>query len=105
MSDLTKFGIRQVTICRLLGIDENTLYKYYKHEIDTATENMVCEVATSLYEKAVVHKDVASMIFLLKTRGRWRTADNESLLESNDKLRAEMMELRKQLDEKNRKEY
>lgn len=105
VSEMASFGISQKSIARILGITDDTLYAHYKQELETATDKMVTKVAKTLFEKAVDDKDVTSMIFILKTRGRWRTADTVSLLESNEGLREEMRELRKQLDEKNKKEY
>jgi hypothetical protein len=103
--EMSSFGISRRCIADILDINEDTLYTHYKQELETSTEKMIFKVAKTLFEKAVYDKDVTSMIFMLKTRGRWRTVDNESVLESNEKLREEMLQLRKQLDEKNKKEY
>lgn len=105
VSEMASFGVSRRCICGILDVNEDTLLKYYKEELETSTEKMIFKVAKTLFEKAVYDKDVTSMIFMLKTRGRWRTVDNESVLESNEKLREEMLQLRKQLDEKNKKEY
>ena len=105
VEEMAKFGINQRSISAILGIDEDTLQKHYRHELETSTSKMITKVAATLYEKAVYDKDVTSMIFILKTRGRWRTAEHESLLDSNEKLREQMIELRKELDKKNKKDY
>lgn len=102
--ELRSHGIKQRTIAKIIGIDEDTLVKYYKEELDEGGESAVAKVASTLFKKSV-DGDVTSMIFYLKTRGRWRTSDTDSTIESNERLRQEMIELRKELDAKNKKEY
>lgn len=102
--ELRSHGIKQKTIAKIIGIDEDTLVRNYKEELDEAGESAVAKVSATLYKKAI-DGDVTSMIFWLKTRGRWRTSDTDSTIESNEKLRQEMIELRKELDAKNKKEY
>lgn len=63
-------GTTQDVIAAELGICIDTLAKYYREELDEATARGVANVASNLYSKAMAG-DVTSMIFYLKTRGRW----------------------------------
>lgn len=77
VSALVAFGIKQESIARMLGISDETLRKYYDHEIHTGLENAIDEVANVLFSKAVDDRDLAACTFFLKTRGRWREKDPE----------------------------
>ena len=63
-------GTKQEVIAAELGITVDTLAKHSREELDEATARGVANVATNLYTKAM-SGDVTSMIFYLKTRGRW----------------------------------
>lgn len=64
-------GTTQEVIASELGISVDTLARYYRAELDEASARGVANVAANLYNKAM-SGDVTSMIFYLKTRGRWR---------------------------------
>jgi hypothetical protein len=66
-------GIPQADIAKVLGIDEKTLAKYYRFELDTAATQAVGSVGGALYTKAM-NGDVTAQIFFLKCRGRWVAA-------------------------------
>ncbi len=74
---LTSFGNTQEEVASYLGICVDTLAKYYRHELDTAVIRANAQVARALYNKAVNQDDLSAQVFWLKTRGRWRTADQE----------------------------
>lgn len=74
---LTSFGNTQEEIASYLGICVDTLAKYYRHELDTAVIRANAQVARALFNKAVNQDDLSAQVFWLKTRGRWRTADQE----------------------------
>lgn len=63
-------GTTQEVIASELKIGVDTLVKYYREELDEASAKGVANVASTLYAKAM-DGDVGSMIFYLKTRGRW----------------------------------
>ena len=63
-------GTTQEVIASELGICVDTLVKYYRDELNEASARGVANVASNLYAKAM-SGDVTSMIFYLKTRGRW----------------------------------
>ena len=75
VSALLSFGNTKLQICEYLNICEDTLDKYYDYEKRTAVVRANANVAKRLYNKAVAQDDLAAQIFWLKTRGRWRTAD------------------------------
>lgn len=92
-------GTTQEVIASELKISVDTLAKYYRDELDEATNRGVANVASTLYAKAIAG-DVTSMIFYLKTRGRWSEkpsvgdADNPLVVQTDPLDRA--MELAKQ---------
>jgi hypothetical protein len=63
-------GTTNAVIASELGISEDTLVKYFREELHEAAPRGVARVAGSLYSKAIAG-DVSSMIFYLKTKGRW----------------------------------
>ena len=76
---LTSFGNTQEEIAKYLGICVDTLAKYYRHELDSAVIKANAQVARALFDKAVNQDDLSAQIFWLKTRGRWRTADQDDV--------------------------
>lgn len=74
---MAAFGIPQLEICNVIGINKDTLLKYYRKELDTATATANTKIANVLYTKALAG-DTACVIFWLKTRARWHeTIRNE----------------------------
>lgn len=71
VSNWAEVGTSHDVIALELGIHKETLYKYYRQELDDAPQRGVAKVANALYEKAI-KGDTVSMIFYLKTRGKWR---------------------------------
>lgn len=63
-------------IAKLVGINRETLTKYYREELDTGAATMVAKVANNLYALALQTTDrkvaMTSSIFILKTRGGWQ---------------------------------
>lgn len=74
---LTSFGNTQEEISSYLGICIETLTKYYRYELDTAVIRANAQVARALFNKAINQDDLSAQTFWLKTRARWRTADQE----------------------------
>jgi hypothetical protein len=64
-------GTEQKVIADLLGIDDKTLRKYYRAELDHSTAKANAAIGGALYNKAK-NGDTAAMIFWMKTRARWR---------------------------------
>lgn len=80
---LKSFGTTHEQIALYLDIGDDALVKYYKKELDTALTKANAMVAKGLFNKATQQDDLQAQIFWLKTRGRWRTADKESIEDNN----------------------
>ena len=105
ISALVSFGHTQEEIAKYLGVSVETLFAHYKYEMDNARLIANAEVANRLYAKAVEQDDFHAQKFWLQTRARWRTADSQAQVQSTDELHRELAELRKQLEEREKREY
>jgi predicted transcriptional regulator len=106
VSALTSFGNTQEDIAAHIGICVDTLYKYYKDELQNSVMRANAKVANKLYRRAVEGDDLSAQIFWLKTRARWR--DRESYDErfgSNSQVDDDCKKRMAEMDLKNRKEY
>lgn len=66
-----RVGTRQEVIADLLEIDEKTLRKYYRKELDHSLAEANAQIGGALFTKAL-SGDVSSQIFWLKTRAGWK---------------------------------
>lgn len=66
----TLVGTTQADVARVIGIDEKTLRKHYRDEIDLAKARANAKVGGALFNKAL-SGDTAAMIFWMKTQARW----------------------------------
>jgi hypothetical protein len=66
------FGIPQEDIAKFLGIDDKTLRKHFREELDRGVTEANAKVAQSLFHMATQGKNVAAAIFWMKARGGWR---------------------------------
>jgi len=68
------YGVPEVDISRVVGIDPKTLRKHYRDELDTGSIKATAKVAEFLFRKATTEgpQSVTAAIFWLKTRGGWR---------------------------------
>ena len=64
-------GTPQASIARLLDIDEKTLRKHYRDELDLAKDQANATIGGALFNKAK-NGDTAAMIFWMKTRAGWK---------------------------------
>lgn len=78
---LSAAGFNQKTICDYLQIDQKTLRKHYRHELDVAMMDRTITVAEALFKQATdAHKpSVTAQIFWLKcqSRGGWIESGEE----------------------------
>jgi hypothetical protein len=77
VEEMVSYGIPQVDIARVVGIDDDTLRKYFREEIDTGAARSNARVAAFLFEQATGQRGegsaaVTSAIFCSKTRMRWK---------------------------------
>ncbi len=68
------YGVPELDIARVVGIDAKTLRKHYRDELDTGQIKATAKVAEFLFRKATTDgsQAVTAAIFWLKTRGGWR---------------------------------
>ena len=71
---MTAYGVAEVDVARVIGIDPKTLRKHYRDELDTGQIKATAKVAESLFRKATTEgpQSVTAAIFWLKTRGGWK---------------------------------
>jgi hypothetical protein len=67
----TMVGTTQADIARVLEIDEKTLRKYYRDELDLAKAKANATIGGALFNQAK-SGDTAAMIFWMKTQAGWR---------------------------------
>lgn len=67
----TLVGTTQADIARVIGIDEKTLRKWYRNELDLAKARANATIGGALFNKAKAG-DTAAMIFWMKTQAGWR---------------------------------
>jgi hypothetical protein len=73
------YGVPELDIARVIGIDPKTLRKHYRDELDTGQIKATAKVAEFLFRKATTDgsQAVTAAIFWLKTRGGWREAPQD----------------------------
>ncbi|MES0386051.1 MAG: hypothetical protein ABUJ98_15890 [Hyphomicrobium sp.] len=67
---MTGYGIKQCDIAVAMDIDEKTLRKHYRREMDIGATMATSKVAESLYQNALAG-NVAAQIFWMKARADW----------------------------------
>lgn len=72
-------GTQQSVIADIIGIDDKTLRKHYREELDQAKAKANATIGGALFNKAK-NGDTAAMIFWMKTQAGWR----ETTLVGND---------------------
>src|SRR5215204_5655189 len=73
---LAAYGIPEIDISRVVGIDPKTLRKCYRDELDLGETKANAQVAGFLFS-AAKGGNVTAQIFWLKTRARWRETPTE----------------------------
>lgn len=82
---LVSFGLPHKDIAKEIGISHETLYKYYRDELDNGKVKACAKVAQTLYRLAIgdpkngVPPDRASCMFWLKTQAGWRETNRLEL--------------------------
>lgn len=76
-------GTPQSIIADILEIDDKTLRKYYRRELDLATHQANAQIGGALFNKAV-KGDTAAAIFWLKTRAGFREQKEPVDMEDGD---------------------
>jgi len=73
VGQMCSVGIPQEQICRVVrdGIDDKTLRKHFRKELDTAKVKANAEIGGVLFNKAI-NGDTTAAIFWAKTQMGWR---------------------------------
>jgi len=87
---MAAYGIPEIDIAAVLGVDPKTLRKHYREELDLGETKANAQVAGFLFNSAR-SGNVTAQIFWLKTRARWRETPLE-LRHSGSIARREMHE-------------
>ena len=76
---MTAYGVPELNIASVVGIDPKTLRKHYRHELDNGQVKATAKVAESLFRKATSEgpQSVTAAIFWLKTKGGWRETSQD----------------------------
>jgi hypothetical protein len=69
---MTGLGLTQQNICGLLDIDEKTLRKHFRRELDSGAAEANLRVAQSLYNLATKDRNVTACIWWTKARMGWK---------------------------------
>lgn len=64
-------GTRQDVIADIIGIDDKTLRKHYREELDQSAAQANAVIGGALFNKAKAG-DTAAQIFWMKTRAGWK---------------------------------
>jgi hypothetical protein len=88
---MAAYGIPEINIAAVFGVDPKTLRKHYRDELDLGETKANAQVAGFLFNSAR-NGNVTAQIFWLKTRARWREAPME-LWHSGSIARRDVSEL------------
>jgi len=69
---MSGFGIPQADIATLLEIDDKTLRKHFRRELDRGSIEATTKVAQTLFQMATSGQNTAAAIFWMKARAGWR---------------------------------
>ena len=75
-------GLPHESIAVLVGIDDKTLRKYYREELDIGKAKAHGQIAKTLYQKAVAG-DTTSLIWWTKSQMRWSETVKQELTGEN----------------------
>ena len=73
VSQMTAVGIPQESVCLVVrdGIDDKTLRKHFRRELDTAKIKANAKIGGTLFNKAI-NGDTTAAIFWAKTQMGWK---------------------------------
>jgi hypothetical protein len=71
VASLSSMGVRYDDIAAKLGINDDTLVKYYRKELDDGRVDANVEIGKTLFEQAK-QGNITAAIFWLKTRAGWK---------------------------------
>tara|TARA_R110000868_G_scaffold408157_1_gene690553 strand:- start:44 stop:370 length:327 start_codon:yes stop_codon:yes gene_type:complete len=71
-------GLPHEQIAMLIGVDDKTLRKHYRHELDMGKAKANGQIAKTLYSKAIAG-DTTSLIWWTKTQMKWAETQRHEL--------------------------
>jgi len=79
VESLCAFGLRESDIAEVMAISVDTLQRHYKKELATGHLKANVKVAQNLFRMAMGNdsKALGAAIFWLRTRARWKMAEDE----------------------------
>ena len=97
---MTAYGVPELNIASVVGIDPKTLRKHYRGELDNGQVKATAKVAENLFRKATSDgpQSVTAAIFWLKTKGGWRETPQTHEVGLFDLNRVTDQELEKMLE-------
>lgn len=81
----TMVGTTQADIARVIGIDEKTLRKHYRDELDLAKARANATIGGALFNKAKAG-DTAAMIFWMKAQAGWREKQDVNVVSEDGSM-------------------
>ena len=82
--ELYACGVKRQRIAERFDIDEDTLNKHYKEELDNHKEHLISRLGMGLINDAL-EGDQKAREFYLKCQGRWSYAKDDKELEEREK--------------------
>jgi len=73
---MAAYGIPEIDMARVFGVDPKALRKHYRDELDMGETKTNAQIAGFLFN-AARSGNVTAQIFWLKTRARWRETPTE----------------------------
>jgi hypothetical protein len=71
-------GVTQASIAQIMDVDEKTLKKYYRKELETGREVANMQVAQAVFKRATSDKYTPEGMFWLKSRAGWEDTPRPS---------------------------
>jgi hypothetical protein len=78
IEEMAGYGLPHEQIGAIIGIDDKTLRKYYRADLDRGKATANAAVAKSLFQKATEDKDTTAMIWWTKSQMGWSDKPKES---------------------------
>lgn len=106
VSDLAMAGTPKYLIAKVIGIDDQTLTKYYQSEIELAKTFAIEQIAKTVYQQAL-NGDSKAQALYLKTQGASHGWIEKQVIEvgTENEQTKELQERVKQLELQNTKDY
>lgn len=105
VSDLVMCGTPIHLICEVIGIDDDTLRKYYKFELSTAKAVAIERIGKTVYQQALQGNEKSQALYL-KTQGASQGWVEKQVIETNSVDHSkELKDKMKELEEKFQRDY